>query len=377
MTRTAAVKILQLGGPMGLYGAERWILALIRNTFRPHIEFTVGAIKDSPGGEPPLCLAAHSMGFATQVFEGFGRLSIRAIGQIRRFVVANRIDVIHTHGYKSDVIAAIAARGTPCRIVSTPHGWSTRAGLKLRAYEALDRLVLGFFDAVAPLSRELYDGLARIPWIQRKLTFIPNAVDLAEIDSTPSLAPLVARSKAAGHRVVGFVGQLIPRKRLGTLIRAVAQLPEDIALFIVGDGPQRAELEHFTAQIGVANRVTFLGFRDDRLALMRGFDVFVLPSELEGIPRCLMESMALGTPVVATTIPGCRSLIEPGTTGELFEVGDVEGLRSAIDRLLSDQERRQRIAANAREYIRKEFSAAAMSERYADLYFRLCDKPSN
>ena len=362
---------------MGLYGAERWILALIRNTLRPRVEFTVGAIKDSPGGEPPLCAAAHSMGFATQAFEGFGKLSLRAIGQIRRFIVANRIDVIHTHGYKSDVIAAIAARGTRCKIVSTPHGWSTRAGLKLGAYEALDRLVLGFFDAVAPLSRELYDGLARIPWIQRKLTFIPNAVDLVEIDSTTSLAPLVARSKAAGHRIVGYVGQLIPRKRLGTLIRAVAQLPDDVALFIVGDGPQRAELEHFAAEIGVDNRVTFLGFRDDRLALVRGFDVFVLPSELEGIPRCLMESMALGTPVVAAAISGCRSLIEPGVTGELFEVDDVDGLRSAIGRLLSDPERRQRIAANAREHVREKFSAAAMSERYADLYLRLCDKPSN
>jgi glycosyltransferase involved in cell wall biosynthesis len=363
--------VLQLGGPMGLYGAERWILALARNTDAHEADMVVGVLKDAPGAEPPLTMAARALGLAAPVFEAYGRTSWDAREQIRRFVLDNDIQVLHSHGYKTDLMAAVAARGTPCKLVSTPHGWSTKAGLKLQLYETLDRLAFARFDAVVPLSQDLYDGLARLPWVRRRLTLIPNGVDLRELDA--GVEPSRSDAPQRGSRcMLGYVGQLIPRKGLTTLLHAVSNLPANVVeLSIVGEGPQRAELEHLAVQLGIADRVCFLGFREDRIAIMRTFDLFVLPSELEGIPRCLMESMALGIPVIATDIPGCRTLIEPGATGELFAVGDDRGLADAIAKLVADTSKRRALAAHARARVRSEFSAATMSRRYIELYRRL------
>jgi glycosyltransferase involved in cell wall biosynthesis len=104
--------------------------------------------------------------------------------------------------------------------------------------------------------------------------------------------------------------------------------------------------------------------------LLRGVDVFVLPSLLEGIPRCLMESMAAGVPIAASDIPGCRELIEHGVSGLLFQPGDVGGLVHAMQ-ALHDPALRRSLSVAAREKVVAEFSAAAMARAYTDLYGRV------
>jgi glycosyltransferase involved in cell wall biosynthesis len=201
------------------------------------------------------------------------------------------------------------------------------------------------------------------------LSLIANGVDLSELDAATQRPPHKAEN--APH-TVGYVGQLIPRKGLRTLLHAIAKLvTRGVELVIVGEGPQRAELESLSTELGIAPRVRFLGFRDDRVTIMQGFDLFVLPSELEGIPRCLMESMALGIPIIGTDIPGCRALIEPAVTGELFPVGDDRALALVIDRLLTNAAQRRALATKARARVRAEFSAATMSRRYVSLYRQL------
>jgi glycosyltransferase involved in cell wall biosynthesis len=256
------LRVLHLGSPTGLYGAERWILALVKHLPATEIESIVGAIKDAPGGFPPLCEHAASMGLRTAVFEAHGKLSLAAIGQMKKFIRENRIDILHTHGYKTDVLGRPAVLGTACKVVSTPHGWSSNAGPMLRIYEALDRLSFYFLDAVVPLSDDLYRGLRKLPGLGSKLHLIGNGVDLSEVDATKQLADEVREWRAAGDTVVGYIGQLIPRKGIDTLIRAFSQLPmKNRRLCLVGEGPQRAELEQLTAQLGETARVHFLGSR--------------------------------------------------------------------------------------------------------------------
>jgi glycosyltransferase involved in cell wall biosynthesis len=120
--------------------------------------------------------------------------------------------------------------------------------------------------------------------------------------------------RAAGDTVVGHIGQLIPRKGIDTLIRAFCQLPmKNRRLCLVGEGPQRAELEQLTAQLGETARVHFLGYRPGPIALLWGFHAR-LAFGTRGTPRCLLEAMAANVPIAATDIPGCRTLIRPGET---------------------------------------------------------------
>ena len=363
------IRVLQLGGPMGLFGAERWILALSRHLPADAVQSFVGVVKDAPGGVPPLCEQAERLGLQTAVFDAPGRLSLSAIPQLRAFIRDNGVDVLHTHGYKTDILGVLATRGLPCALVSTPHGWSADAGLKVQLYEALDRVAFAWCDSVAPLSEDLMAGLRRIPWAARRARLIPNGVDLSEITESDEVADELAEFRSAGGRAIGYVGQLIPRKRIDTLLRAFAGVADDrTRLYLVGDGAARPELEALAAELGQRERVRFTGFREDRLAFLRGFDLFVLPSALEGIPRCVMEAMAAGIPVVASDIEGSRTLVRSGETGLLFPVGDHEALRAGIRSLLDEPATRARLASAARDLVNERFSAERMARDYLRLY---------
>jgi len=369
------VSVLHMGSPKGLFGAERWILALIRHLPAARVESIVGVVKDEPGPGPELCAQAARLGFETRVFEAPGRLSLAAIGQMRRFVRERGIDIVHTHGYKSDVIGFLATRGTNCRIVSTPHGWSTSAGLKLQVYEALDRIVFRFLDLVVPLSEDLYAGLRTLPGLKGKVRLIANGVDLSEVDSVGETAAELQACRTRGEAVVGYIGQLIARKSVDTLLRAFAGLRiERKRLYIVGDGPERPALERLAGELGVSEHVCFTGFRDDRIALLKGFDALVLPSKLEGIPRCVLEAMAAGVPVLATDIPGNRDVVLDRISGLLFQVGDHDGLAGLLGTMLSDAGLRASIVEAGQRLVRASYSAQAMAEAYERLYAELAGR---
>lgn len=365
------LRVMQLGSPTGLYGAERWILALVRHLDASQVESVVAAIRDDPALTAPLCAQAQAYGFRSQIFDAHGKVNWSAVSQLRRFILANDIHILHTHGYKTDIIGLLATAGTPCRLVTTPHGWSVQAGFKLRLYETLDRAIFPFFDAVVPLSDTLHDELKPVSGVRRKLRLIRNGVDLAEIDTVREPAQEVAAWKAEQCFVVGYIGQLIARKGLTVLLHAFARLDvPNKRLAIVGEGEQRAELEALTASLGLTERVRFFGFRSDRLALLKGFDVFVLPSRLEGIPRCLMESMAAEVSVIAADIPGCRDLITHGRTGLLFPCDDVDALIGRLQQCVDPQVRRQ-LAQQGREHVLANYSAAAMAHAYQNLFQEL------
>jgi glycosyltransferase involved in cell wall biosynthesis len=336
------IKVMQLGSPSALYGAERWIMALVRHLDHSTFESSIAVIRDDPALDPPIIQAARAQGLVAHCIDAFGRVNFAAVGKLRALIGDNQIDILHTHGYKTDSIGLLATRGTGCKLVATPHGWSVDAGIKLAVYEALDRFLFRFCDAVVPLSQTLYS--------EQRVA-----------------APLVELRQSGGY-VVGYIGQLIARKGLDCLLRAFAAWDHPAKqLVLVGEGPQRAELEQLARELSVDDSVQFVGFQSERIAWLRGFDVFVLPSHLEGIPRCLMEAMAARVPVIASDIPGCRDIIENGKTGRLFAVDDVAALTRALaqstDRAASEQ-----MAADGRVHVRAHHSAAAMAKEYAALF---------
>ncbi len=366
------MRVLQLGSPTGLYGAERWILALVKHLDPQKVESWVGVIKDAPELEAPLLKEARQLGFSTRSFEAHGKASFAAVRQLRRFIREERIEILHTHFYKTDLLGLLATLGTSCRILSTPHGWSQECDFKLKCYELLDRAIFPFLDGVAPLSEDLHSPLARLPFLGKKLHLIRNGVDISEIDAVAEVAPEIAAWKKEGFWVVGYIGQLIARKRLDTLLHALSLVRDrPWRLALVGEGDQKEALATLAVSLGIDAKVRFFGFRRDRIALLKGFDAFVLPSLLEGIPRCLMEAMAAGVPVVASDIPGCRDLVAPGQTGFLFSAGDAPALAERLSQLANSPGLAGEFAANGRRLIDERFSARRMAREYEQLYASL------
>lgn len=370
---TRKLRVLQLGSPSGLYGAERWILALIRHLDPKKIESVVASIKDAPDATAPLCTEASGLGFKSVVFHCHGKLNWSAVRKLKKFILTNGIDIVHTHGYKTDLIGYMATRGTNCRIVSTPHGFTKDPDLKLRLYELMAKAMFPLMDAVAPLSVELESELKRIPGLKGKLSLINNAVDIDEIKSSSVMAPEISAMRKDGEFIIGYIGRLTPGKGLDVLFDAVAKHGEpNWRLALVGDGEQAEELKALAARLGISERVGFFGFRPDRLAFLKGFDVFVIPSRSEGIPRCLMEAMIAGVPAVASDIPGCRNLVDGKTTGLLFPVDDPRALADSIKKLASDDLLRRRMSNKACEFIESRFSARRMATEYETLFSKLC-----
>jgi glycosyltransferase involved in cell wall biosynthesis len=368
------VRVLQFITPAGFYGAERWVLALANNINTDRVVCDLAVSKESPGQD--LSVATHYPKSAGEVhyLSMSNRFDLRVVQRLVKLIKSRKIEVIHTHGYKSDILGLLAAKICRIRCVSTPHGFSGNVGLKLGAFIRVGTFMLRYFDAVVPLSEELIEDVKRVGVSAEKTQFIRNGVDLKEIDA------VIARlrqeqgkgwQQQSSGRIVGFIGQLIPRKGLPDLLQVFDRLHGENCLTrlqLLGDGAQRQELEGQAAKLNSVNAIEFLGFRSDRLALLSGFSVFVMTSSLEGIPRCMMEAMAVGVPIVAYDIPGVDQLIEHNITGMLAPYGDKEELLRCCKKVLDNPGFAQQLTSAAREKVDKTYSAARMAEEYEVLF---------
>jgi glycosyltransferase involved in cell wall biosynthesis len=372
-----SLRILQFITPAGFYGAERWVLAMANNINRDGVICDLAVTRESP--DQDLSVAEYYPQDKDQqvhYLDMHGRFDFRVVSKLCEVIRNRQIDVIHTHGYKSDILGLLAAKRTGIACVSTPHGFSGDVGFKLATFIRIGTYMLRYFDRVVPLSEELMDDMKRFKVPESKTSFIRNGVDLTEIDAALAGLPK-DRVMNEEARVIGFIGQMIPRKGIPDLISVFDQLHQqapDLRLQLLGDGSQRQELEHQASGVASANAIEFLGFRSDRLELLSNFSLFVMTSSLEGIPRCMMEAMAVGVPVVAYDIPGVDQLVEHGKTGLLAPFGDKAALAACCKQVLDDTELAGTLSRNAREMVNKRYSAARMANEYEALFRSLTDK---
>lgn len=376
---TRPVRVLQFITPSGFYGAERWILALANNIDNQSVVCDLAVTRESESQDLTLAKVYPDQVGDIHYLDMKGRFDLSVIRKLRQIIKDREIDIIHTHGYKSDILGLIAAKscGIPC--LSTPHGFSGKTGWKLAAFIRIGTHMLRYFDAVAPLSEELLADMARFKVPGNRTRLIRNGVDLTEIDEVIKTCATSSRA-VDSPTTIGFIGQMIPRKGLPDLLEVFDRLYKQdpaIRLDLLGDGRQRAELEKQSKERASGEAVSFLGFRSDRLERLSKFDLFVMTSSLEGIPRCLMEAMAMGVPVVAYDIPGVDQLVEHEVTGLLAPHGDKDALEQLCRKVLEDKQLSARLAANARQLIDDRYSAARMAREYESLFNELVNGDSN
>jgi glycosyltransferase involved in cell wall biosynthesis len=362
------MKVLQFICSTGFYGAERWVLALTKHLpAHTHSEL---AVTLEPGTEElELVKQFASLGKVHHIPMN-GRFDLTAVNKLADVIRKNNIDVIHTHGYKSDILGVMAAKkaGIPC--VVTPHGFENAADIKLRLFIWLGCQAMRFADKVVPLSKQLMKDVEKFNIPQHKLEYIQNGVDLSEVEEVR----LTKTAETKQIKTIGFVGQMISRKNITALLTCFDELftkRQDIELVLLGDGEERPSLERYASTLNSSKNIRFLGFRNDRLQLLRDFDLFVMTSTLEGIPRCLMEACAMEIPVSAYDIAGIDQLITHNESGLLAPLHDREQLLLDWQSLLNDEARAQRLAANAKAFVEKHFSAQRMADEYLDLFERL------
>lgn len=352
------IKVAHFITPGGFYGAERWILDLMS-----HLDRSSNILLTLSTSNKEILVEAKKLKIRNKSIKVKNNYAIfRSAKKLSDFIKKEKIGIIHTHGYKSDIIGIIAAKMAGITAVSTPHGWSTNSGLKLKVYEFLDQIILGFFDKVTPLSAGLKKSLIFVS--KKKITVIKNFVNLKRIP----------KQKKGNAHLITYIGQLIESKRVNDLIISLKYLSQDIKLQIIGDGPKRKELEKLTKKLNLAKRIKFCGFRNDVLDLLNKSGVFILPSLSEGIPRAMMEAMALEKLVIGTNIQGIRELIKHKETGLLVPKKSPEKIAEAIRWALNNKNKAEKIAKNGKRLIEEEFSAEMAAKKYEKVYKDLLKK---
>jgi glycosyltransferase involved in cell wall biosynthesis len=170
--------------------------------------------------------------------------------------------------------------------------------------------------------------------------------------------------------LIGSIGRLEAQKGYDVLIRALGAI-EEATLVLVGEGSERAALEQLATEVGVANRVVWIGWSEDARSYLRTFDVFAFPSRFEGFPLAVLEALLARTAVVATDIGSTGEAVRHGETGLLVPHDDVAALADAIRKLLGDEPLRRRLAQQGRQLVLARFTAEHMTCAFESLYEEL------
>lgn len=316
--------------------------------------------------EPALHASLRARGVETLPVELPARAYSRERGEYRAIFSRIRPDIVHTHGYRSDVLAGGVAASLGIPRVTTVHGF-TGGDWKNRIYEFLQLRAFRHFEAVVPVSRPLARKLEHRGVPGRKLTVIANGFD--------ATAPLVSRQQARQilglppeAAVVGWVGRLSREKGLDVMLEALASLgPEYPQLSVVGDGAQREHLQDQVQRLRLAGRVHWHGLVPDAATLYRAFDVFVLSSRTEGTPISVFEAMAAGVPIVATEVGGVPDVLR-SSEAWLVPPDDPPRLAQAIAESLRDSTEAEMRARRARQRLDEVYGLESWIEEYDRLY---------
>jgi len=296
---------------------------------------------------------------------------------LRRLVRERRIDIVHAHDYKTDVLAWWLHRVERVIPMSTAHGWAGHTPRERLVYHPLDKLVLRSFPKVIAVADEIRDQLVRAGVQAGRVQTILNGIDHTKFrrDRARDRTIRERLQIGDGHIVIGAVGRLEKEKRYDLLIDAFAALRVTFAglrLLVAGEGSLRATLQHRINELGLADVCHLLGQRDDVIDLYHAFSVFVQSSSNEGASNALLEAMALETPVVATDVGGTPQVVRNGIDGLLVRPGSTEALAEGIGTVIRDPVAAATRVAAARRRVETTLSfdtrMATLEAVYSDLY---------
>ena len=277
-------------------------------------------------------------------------------------------DVVHCHWTISGLVAYVSTRLWRRPLVLSVRGSDIHL-VEHGLVAQLHRKIYARMDLIVAVSQDIAEKLAAIGVPRDKVRVVCNGVD-RRFQPGDRQAARRRLDLQAGDFIALFVGLLIPIKGLDILVEALAKSQTgELVCLLVGDGPLLSELQQQAADLGVGDRLRFVGRQpsDEIPDWMAAADVLVLPSRSEGRPNVVLEAQSCGIPVVATAVGGTPELVQDGETGLLLEPDDPQALAAAIDRLRSDSGLRDRLVQAGREQAAT-LTWAASAEQMADIY---------
>jgi glycosyltransferase involved in cell wall biosynthesis len=380
VTDQRPIRVLELRSVWGTGGGpEKTIIMGAARTDRRRFAVTVCYLRDER--DPVFGVASRLEGVEIDYAEVRERHSFDPgiWRRLRALVRERRIDIVHAHDYKTDLLALALARAEKVVPLTTVHGWTGHTRRE-QVYYWADKRLIARYPRVVAVSSEIRDELVRTGTPADRITVILNGIDPAAFTRDPAREP-EARALLGlplGRTIVGAVGRLAPQKRFDLLIEAFARLRPgrlDLFLAIAGDGELRADLEARAAASALGpDAFRLLGHQADVALVHHAFDLFVQSSKYEGTPNAVLEAMAMETPFVATDVGGTAELAHDRVHALIVPPNDVDSLVMAVTRMLDDPPAARARAAAARARVEGPLSFASRMAHLEAVYEELFDR---
>ncbi len=366
---SGSIRVLHVLNPAREGGLERVVSMLSggQGRDRAHV---AAVLSPNDADEHPFIDALEAADLpVTRVLVG-PRSYLREYRSLGALVERLQPRVVHTHGYRADVIGGAVARAHRVRAVSTVHGF-TGGGRRNRFNERVQCFALRRADAVLAVSRPLVARLVDAGVSRDKIRWIPNGF----------APPASIMTRAAARRmlgiaddatVAGWVGRLSREKGADVMLDALAQSDPSWRLSMIGDGTERDRLTEQAAALGISDRVAWHGAVVNAGALMPAFDAFVLSSRTEGTPIALFEAMYAGVPIIATQVGGVPDVVTP-EHALLVPTERPGTIAEGLAELRREPSLASRRSDLARERVAHAFSSEAWIDAVEEVYRTVCE----
>tara|TARA_B100000214_G_C23969930_1_gene629574 strand:- start:52 stop:1158 length:1107 start_codon:yes stop_codon:yes gene_type:complete len=365
----APTRILHITFNMGFGGTEQVIRQLVMNLDKTRFHNEIACIDGEVG----------ALGQAMEIEHGIKHHSrrraagfdLKTILWIRQLIKSGEFDVVHCHQYSPYAYGWFAHWGTRARVVFTEHGRFHPDQYRKKA-KYINPFIARTTHKLVAISAATRDALVEYEYLRRdRISVIYNGIAPITIDEERRSALKAQLQIEPGETVIGTVARLDAVKNQALMLKALRALLDQnfrVRLILVGDGPERQNLEKLTTNLKLEESVIFTGFQSQPADYLSLMDIFLLPSFTEGTSMTLLEAMSLGIPTIATRVGGTPEIVIEGETGLLIESDDLLGFTSAIRLLLEQPDKLSSMAQQAKRRFKERFSARQMVDEYEHCY---------
>jgi glycosyltransferase involved in cell wall biosynthesis len=364
------LRSLHLLKAVGIAGAESHLLSLLPALRECGAESAVVLLEDPRRPQGALRGRFAEERIPVRTLPIRGHLDPALPAALRGVLRREPFDILHAHLPHGEVYGEIAMRAFPARpfVVSRHNDDRFRRWLPLRWAFAPSLRRAGRIIAISQAVRRFLIEVEGAP--AEKVEVVPYGLDAEAFARSAHPGKFRKEIGARAEPLAGFVGRLTRQKGVDVLLRAFARVEKEIPsarLVLAGDGPERKSLVALARSLGL-RRVAFLGWRSNAADVLADVDLLAMPSRWEGFGLVALEAMALGKPVVASNVSALPEIVVPGETGLLVPREGAAELADALQVLLSDRERAERMGRAGRARAKKEFTVKGMAQRTAEIY---------
>lgn len=308
---------------------------------------------------------------------------ILALFEIRDLLKKIKPKILHLNSTKAGVLGSLAAAGLGIKVVYTVHGWVFLEPLptwKRMFYLVCEKISCRFRQATVVLSQKELDIAQKNRLNCGKTVIIQHGIDPLTLLSKEEARNKINESLQKNINAkfwLGTIANLYKTKDIRNLIEALKEINENFAAIIIGDGPERSNVESLIKNANLSDRVLLLTTNQVTAPRwLKAFDLFVLPSAKEGFPYAILEAMSAGLPIVATEVGAIPEMIENKKSGLLVPPKSPDALRAAIESIRKDENLRTNLGKNAEIEFKQRFSKEKMVRQTTDLYRSLLRQTS-